>query len=75
VVRAANTGISGFIDATGKIVESLAPFEEGILLYRVNIINTETFYCRYGDLFAKLCFLGLFFVFFPTWRPRLKFFG
>jgi len=75
VVRAANTGISGFIDATGKIVESLAPFEEGVLLYRVNIINTETFYCRYGDLFAKLCFLGLFFVFFPTWRPRLKFFG
>ncbi|MCP4716428.1 MAG: apolipoprotein N-acyltransferase, partial [Deltaproteobacteria bacterium] len=69
LVRAANTGISGFIDPAGRIVERLAPFEEGIVLCEPQVnISVISFYCRFGDLFAWLCFLGFLGVFLPLTR-------
>ncbi|MBN2106493.1 MAG: apolipoprotein N-acyltransferase [Deltaproteobacteria bacterium] len=55
VVRSANTGISGHIDAAGRIVATLAPFQEGVIVCNPGIGTGETFYCRYGDLFAGFC--------------------
>jgi len=65
VIRAANTGISGFIAPTGRIVSHLNPFREGFLLHAPQIVTQHTFYSRYGDLFAVLCFSGIPFVFAP----------
>ncbi|ABW68931.1 apolipoprotein N-acyltransferase [Desulfosudis oleivorans Hxd3] len=56
LARAANTGISGFIDVSGRIVSQQPPFTEGIRLYRLPVEKRTTFYCLYGDLFALLCF-------------------
>ena len=62
LARAANTGISGFIDASGRVLSQLPTFTEGINLYRLPAEKQTTFYCRYGDVFAWLCFLFSFVV-------------
>jgi len=59
VVRAANTGISGFIDPLGRVQmqsEIFVPWQASEMV----VLNDEvTFVVRYGHLFAPLClFLG-----------------
>ena len=55
LVRAANTGISAFIDANGRIVLQGGLFTEEVLKASVNITESpSTFYTRFGDLFAFL---------------------
>ncbi|MDP2913086.1 MAG: apolipoprotein N-acyltransferase [Candidatus Omnitrophota bacterium] len=60
VVRAANTGLSCFIDQKGKItgaVESKGEnlFVDGFKIQEIVLTKTGTFYTRYGDAFAYLC--------------------
>ncbi len=56
--RAANTGISGFIDPCGRILANSDIFVEAALVHELPLRTTTTLYTRYGDWFAKLC-LGL----------------
>jgi apolipoprotein N-acyltransferase len=58
VARAANTGISGFIDAKGRILETSGIFTEAYLTRTLVPGSTKTFYTRYGDVFAWLCALA-----------------
>ncbi len=58
IVRAANTGVSGFIDSYGRIRKDLDIFIEGTLVDKISLKKQETFYTRFGNLFAYLC-LGL----------------
>jgi len=60
VVRAANTGISALISASGKIAAELDLFKTGSLDVNVNIYNKNTLYTRWGDLFVYLCATALF---------------
>ena len=60
VVRAANTGISALISASGKIAAELDLFKTGYLDVNVNIYNKNTLYTRWGDLFVYLCATALF---------------
>ncbi len=53
--RAANTGISGFINSHGKIIKKTPLFVETALAERLNVRSEETFYTAYGDLFAIAC--------------------
>jgi len=55
LVRAANTGISGFIDPSGRIISSTAIFEDAVMTRNVPILREITFYTRFGDLFAFIC--------------------
>ena len=64
MLRCANTGISAFIDLTGKIQSQTKIFREDILIDQVSIINQRTFYTLYGNVFlyllmAILCILYL----------------
>ncbi len=58
--RAANTGVSGFIDARGRVVETTPLFEAH---WRVMDVprhpnpESATFYVRHGDVFAATCWL------------------
>ena len=62
MVRAANTGVTCFVNEFGRITqvlldESGSQFTEGVLSGDVSI-PTEgrlTFYVRHGELFAQLC--------------------
>ncbi|MFH0925270.1 MAG: apolipoprotein N-acyltransferase [bacterium] len=57
VVRCANTGISGFIDGVGNIVNSTPIFKMLYLTERLDIKKgKKTFYTMYGDIFGMLCF-------------------
>ncbi|MFQ5597730.1 MAG: apolipoprotein N-acyltransferase [Nitrospiria bacterium] len=53
--RAANTGISGFIDPYGKIIQQTPQFQETAAIQTLFSANKKTFYTQYGDLFAGLC--------------------
>jgi apolipoprotein N-acyltransferase len=71
--RAANTGISGFIDPQGHILATTPIFTEQALTQAIPLGTPSTFYTRYGNVFAWVCviismFLILFTRFFrkPT---------
>lgn len=55
VARAANTGISGFIDARGNILQTSDIFTEAHLTSKLVPVSGKTFYTRYGDLFSYTC--------------------
>lgn len=54
--RAANTGISGFISPTGKILNTTPIFVESQIVQNITPATTKTFYTLYGDIFAYFCF-------------------
>jgi len=55
VVRAANSGISGFIDSNGRIGKTTELMTRTILVNDIKTDRTITFYTKYGDLFSFLC--------------------
>ncbi len=57
MARAANTGISAFIDPAGRIIGKTALFQEAVQTRSLPMMVQETFYARYGDLFAIGCAL------------------
>ncbi len=52
IVRAANTGISAFIDAKGEIRKRGGLFVQETLIGQIGSRIEKTFYTRYGDVFA-----------------------
>lgn len=64
LVRAANTGISGFIAPSGEISSMICEgrgkcvFTRGYAVALIPVVShSPTFYNRFGDLFVLLCFL------------------
>ncbi len=57
VARAANTGISAFVDPVGRILDKTPLFEEAVRIRSLPVMDQETFYTHYGDLFAIGCVL------------------
>ncbi len=55
IIRAANTGISGFIDPCGKVIAATPLFEDATITRSVPMLEETTFYSRFGDLFAMAC--------------------
>ena len=56
IVRAANTGISGTVDAYGRIVDATEIFEEDWLIAKIHPQTAEPgFYSTYGDVFSQIC--------------------
>ncbi|MCP2500291.1 MAG: apolipoprotein N-acyltransferase [Deltaproteobacteria bacterium] len=66
MVRAANAGISAFIDADGGIADSLGLFRQGILVAAVRPASGETVYAKTGEIFGISCsILTIFALIFP----------
>ncbi len=57
IARSANTGISGFIDPVGRIMEQSELLVEDWLVADIPMRTTTTFYTQYGDVFAVGCVL------------------
>jgi len=64
IARAANTGISAFIDAKGEIRKRSGLFTRETLIGQIGPRIEKTFYTRYGDVFA-LASSGLALLFIP----------
>jgi apolipoprotein N-acyltransferase len=63
LARSANSGVSGFISATGKTLEKLPQYKRGALSATVPIINDISFYTRFGGwfpTFSSLLILAVF---------------
>lgn len=68
LARAANTGVSGFIDPKGKIIKTTSLFKDTAVTRQVPILNSLSFYTTHGDVFAigsilvTLAFLAWIFI-------------
>ena len=51
----ANSGVSGIIEASGRIVSSLSSYKSGMLAGEFLQNDFITFYTRQGDVFVRLC--------------------
>ena len=65
VIRVANTGLSCFIDPSGRIVETVHDKHEelfitGYLTRRISLGKNTSFYTRWGDVFIVFCILITF---------------
>ncbi len=65
LVRAANTGFSGFIDPFGRIIGAVHnsagknTYVTGIAQASIPVVKERSFYTKYGDVFTIVCFLGI----------------
>jgi len=57
VIRAANTGVSGFIDSSGRILSRTDLFQRAVLTEQVKTDPTRSFYSKFGDLFSYVCII------------------
>ena len=55
IARAANTGITGFIDPKGRILKEGGIFTEEAVNGTIRLSSQKTFYTLYGDVFAWIC--------------------
>ena len=80
MVRAANTGVTCFVNEFGRVTQVLRDdqgsiFEEGTLIGEINIATEPslTFYAQHGELFAKMCAAVSLAIFFANLlRARLR---
>jgi apolipoprotein N-acyltransferase len=52
LVRAAITGICGFVDPYGRVLQRSAIYERAVVLGEARFLRTSTFYTRHGDVLA-----------------------
>ncbi len=63
VVRCANTGLSCFIDEKGRVYEKVRDGSgrsidvTGFSIAEAGLLRSNTFYTKYGDLFAFICII------------------
>ncbi len=55
VVRAANTGISGYIDSNGIVRLQTPLFERRAETVDIMTDRSRSFYSKYGDIFSYVC--------------------
>lgn len=72
VLRAANTGISAFIDPTGAIISQTPVFVEAVLRGEAASIREQSIYTRWGDWASQLA-SAMFFVWIGlAWTRRKR---
>ena len=62
IVRSGNTGISGIIMSNGEVKKKIPLGEQVVFKEKIILGEAGSFYTKYGDVFASLCFVILLFV-------------
>jgi apolipoprotein N-acyltransferase len=70
LARAANTGISGFVDPYGRVLEKTDLFHSAVLVADLRFLQTRTIYGRIGDLVAWLSLAVVIFTLAGTMRRK-----
>lgn len=68
IVRAANTGISGWIDPLGRVRAETPIFVPRTATYQVEVTTTHTLYTQLGDWLGALCSVFTLGFLFAAWR-------
>ena len=71
LVRAANTGISGFVDPYGRVMASTPLYERHMLAADVRLLDARTLYSRTGDIVAYACAVVTALVLWSSGRRRV----
>jgi apolipoprotein N-acyltransferase len=58
LARAANTGISCFVDPAGRVLDPTPLMEEAAVVRALDLLDTRTVYTRLGDVFAATCLIA-----------------
>lgn len=58
IVRAANTGISAFVDARGRLFDATELYEEAVIVREIAVRHTTTVYGRIGNVVAWAALAG-----------------
>jgi apolipoprotein N-acyltransferase len=72
LVRAANTGISGFIAPDGKVLAHTDLFTDAAVSQPVPLLSSQTIYTRFGDVWAWSCLVAAAAMTVSGGRPRQK---
>ncbi|MFH0839078.1 MAG: apolipoprotein N-acyltransferase [Candidatus Omnitrophota bacterium] len=79
VVGCANTGLSCFIDEKGRLYNQVRDAHgksievAGVCISEVGLLRSDTFYTRFGDLFAFICLvLSISVLILPRFKPVVK---
>ena len=68
LARAANTGISGFVDPYGRVLERTPLFVPAVVVHDIRFLRDRTVYNRLGDLVAWLSLVVTIGALLATWR-------
>ena len=71
LARAANTGISGFVDPYGRVLEKSGLFEQRTMIADLRFLTTRTVYSRIGDLVAWLSLAVTLAALLAAWRGTI----
>ncbi|MFH1051129.1 MAG: apolipoprotein N-acyltransferase [bacterium] len=64
IARCANSGLSGFISATGERIELLEQYKETARAGKLPLLKDKSIYVRYGDALVYICtIISLLFIF------------
>jgi apolipoprotein N-acyltransferase len=55
IARAANTGLSGFIDINGNVIKQTKYWEKDALIAKLPISKESSFYHKHGDYMGRIC--------------------
>jgi apolipoprotein N-acyltransferase len=72
LARAANTGISGFVDPYGRVIAKSGLFEQAVLVEDLRYVTARTIYSRVGDLAAWLSLAVTLAALAASWRARAR---
>jgi apolipoprotein N-acyltransferase len=70
LARAANTGISGFVDPYGRVLDKSGLFEQKMLVHDLRFLTGRTIYSRIGDLVAWLSLALVTGALLASWRVK-----
>jgi apolipoprotein N-acyltransferase len=68
LVRVTNTGVTTIINPKGEMRETLPLFAPTVLTAKVEIMEGETLYMRYGDWFAWMAVAGAILIVLGRWK-------
>ena len=72
LARAANTGVSGFVDPYGRVLQKSPVFEPAALVHDVRFVSDRTVYAQFGDLVAWLSLAFTVAALLATRRARVQ---
>ena len=72
LLRATASGVTGYVDASGRLVARVPYYEPAWMVAKVPIgPEQETLYTRYGDWFPELCGMLFVILLFVAYSPRV----
>ncbi|MEW6440698.1 MAG: apolipoprotein N-acyltransferase [bacterium] len=72
MVRAANTGISAFVDPTGRILNRTDLFSQAVRVSSIELLDIPTLYKSWGDWFPTACSLLVAFFLLVSLREEIQ---